>query len=196
MNKISALNLVLWIGIGCHHAAFAQTSTDISKLSSKNKTVQSKQNPSQTVVLGQVITASQFRKITEYSTSKASRNPIDFCVGVIDDDEQAMSLEGLSYRQYHNQYAIDQILFTGKTENFKVAYASMIFDKNTTPKQIKALKAEVIQSIEKGVWADGFRQQKYPYTSIYRIRKLNADDLIYAYFNAQKLIGLQYVVQC
>lgn len=98
MNKISALNLVLWIGIGCHHAAFAQTSADISKLSSKNKTVQSKQNPSQTVVLGQVITASQFRKITEYSTSKASRNPIDFCVGVIDDDEQAMSLEGLSYR--------------------------------------------------------------------------------------------------
>lgn len=72
----------------------------------------------------------------------------------------------------------------------------MIFDKNTTPKQIKALKAEVIQSIEKGVWADEFRQQKYPYTSIYRILKLNADDLIYAYFNAQKLIGLQYVVQC
>lgn len=135
--------------MGCHHASFAQTYADPLKLSSKDNIIQSKQHLSQVVVLGQVISDSQFRKITEYSTSKPSLNPIDFCVGVIDDDGQAMSLAGLSYRQYHSRYAIDQIIFSGKTENFKVTYASMIFNKNITAKQMEGLKAEVIQSDSK-----------------------------------------------
>lgn len=196
MNKISALSLLLWASIGLNHPTFAQISENPLKLSSHHQFAQAAHYSAQTVVLGKAISSNEFRKITEYSNSKAIQNPIDFCIGILDDEEKAMSLEGLNYRQYQNQYAIEQIIFLGKTQNFKVAYGSGTLNRNTTTHQIKKLKAEIQKNTEKGQLVDRFSHQKYPYSLSYRIRKLDQDDLIYAYFDVQKLIGLQYVVQC
>ncbi|QIO08118.1 hypothetical protein [Acinetobacter lanii] len=49
---------------------------------------------------------------------------------------------------------------------------------------------------EKGHLQDSYTGRKFAYTDRYSIRKPDQDDLIHAYFNADKLIGLQYVMQC
>lgn len=196
MNKISALSLLLWASIGLSHPTFAQISENPLKLSSHHQVVQAAHDSAQTIVLGKAISSSEFLKITEYSNSKAIQNPIDFCVGILDDEEQALSLAGINYRQYQNQYVIDQIIFVSRTQNFKVLFDSIVLDKNTRTNHIKTLKAEVIAHSEKGHLMDGLSHHQYPYTSFYSIRKWHQDDLIYAYFNHEKLVGLQYIMQC
>ena len=200
MNKILTLSLWLLASIGLNmslnNPVFAQVSEQISQLSSHDYVARAEGEASQTVLLGKVLSANQFRKITQYSNSKVISNPIDFCVGMIDDEEQALSLEGINYRQYQNQYAIDQIIFVSRTQNFKVLFDSIVLDKNTRTNHIKKLKAEVIAHVEKGHLIDGLSHHQYPYTSRYSIRKRNQDELIYAYFNHEKLIGLQHIMQC
>lgn len=195
MNKLLVLSILLWLGVGINHLAFAQVLEKTSKLATHSMT-EVERNTTQTLILGKIISLNQFRKITQYSKHKATLNPIDFCVGIMDDEEKALSLEGLNYRQYQNQYAIDQIIFAGKTENFKVLFDSRVLDKNTSTNHIKKLKAKAIVQAEKGSLMDGVSHHKYPYTSLYIIRKGDQDDLIYAYFYANKLIGLQYIMQC
>ncbi len=202
MHERVMLKIVLLVGLAMSpiHPAFAQISEKNLKPLSKHHLTRVERDSSQTLLWGKVLNANEFRKITKYTKSKAIVNPLEFCVGIINDEEKALSLEGLNFRQYQNQYAIDQIIFMGKTANLNVIFDSIIWDKNTLKdtfkKNIKTLKAEVIAHAETGYLVDGLTHAQYEYTSLYSIRKWNQDDLIYAYFNGQKLIGLQYIVQC
>lgn len=49
---------------------------------------------------------------------------------------------------------------------------------------------------ERGHLISGLSHQKYPYMSRCSIRKVDQDELIYAYFNANKLIGLDCIMRC
>lgn len=204
MNRISTVKILsllsIGLNIGLDHSAFAQISDNSLKMSSNYNLIESEHYSSQTIILGKPISKSEFNKIIQYSNYNSDHKPIrslvDFCVGIIDDEEKALSLEGLNYRQYQDKYAVDQIIFAGKTQNFKVLFDSIVLDKNTPVNHIKTLKAEVMAHAEKGYLVDGFSYHQYPYTSSYSIRKWNQDELIYAYFNAQKLIGLQHIMQC
>ncbi|NHC04517.1 hypothetical protein G9F31_12200 [Acinetobacter sp. 187] len=64
----------------------------------------------------------------------------------------------------------------------------------TKAEEIKAMKHEVMHQSEKGQLQDPYTGPKFAYTDRYSIRKPDQDDLIHAYFNAHKLIGLQYVM--
>ena len=147
--------------------------------------------------MGKVIDKNKFAEILKNKalTSKAYEN--EFCVGIIDDEEQAMTFGALDYRIYKNKVAIDQVIFTGAFKSVAIEYDNLNFTSQTNELALKRLKkVEVFSNEEKGVLIDRISQKKYNYSKSYSIRRLNHDDLLHVYFANGKLIGLNYIVQC
>lgn len=146
--------------------------------------------------IGSALTEKEFGKLTNGFKQKVVNVDYDFCVGIMNDDESIKAIENIQYRVFKNKYALEQIIFKGNVENILVNVWGSNFGKDTTGKQIKALKAEIMQDKDKGIITDYFNKKNYVYTEMYILRKLDQDDLVYAYFNAGKLIALSYTVQC
>ena len=194
-NKLLFKYLTAFILIIACSKNFAQTTVQ-NQNNSSMKVTKSTSDLNQTIKLGVALSESQFKKITQYHHAKVVTNESDFCVGIMDDEELSKSIENIQYRVFQNKYAIEQFIFAGKTENFSVNILGRNLDKNTTVKQIKSLKAEIIQHKQKGKIVDRFNKRVYAYTETYSIRKDGEDDLIHAYFNAGKLIAFDYMAQC
>lgn len=115
---------------------------------------------------------------------------------MIDDNEQAKSYGVLSYRLDQNRYLIDQIIFDGSMKDYRVEIGHQRFDRHTTPQQLKKIRADITQNDDNDVVEDQVMSKKYPVTQTLILRYFDSHDLNYFYFNNNKLISIQYVVQC
>lgn len=68
----------------------------------------------------------------------------------MDDEEQIKSIENIQYRVFQGKYAIEQVILTGKTENFSVSLWYKVVNKQTKAEEIKLMKHEVMHQVEKG----------------------------------------------
>ncbi len=77
------------------------------------------------IPLGENLTEKQFKAISIPCVKLGQKPQVygnDFCVGVIEDEEQAKGYGVLNFRQYKAQYAIDLVIFDGamKKQNVMV----------------------------------------------------------------------------
>ena len=77
------------------------------------------------IPLGENLTEKQFKAISRPFVKLGQKPQVyenDFCVGVIEDEEQAKGYGVLNFRQYKAQYAIDLVIFDGamKKQNVMV----------------------------------------------------------------------------
>lgn len=117
-------------------------------------------------------------------------------MGILDADEQVKAIDNIQYRVINRQYAVEKVILIGKNQNFSVNVWGAKFNQHSMLQQIKGLTVKLVHTKEKGHITDQLNHRRYAYTDIYMLRKRDQDDLIHAYFNAGKLIALQYIVQC
>lgn len=196
MHLMILLPILFSLGLGQIEAKIIQTDVTTSDGESAQKTMQKTASKSSMLRLGVPLSLVEFQQMTQSTTAKVKSVSADFCVGIMDDEEQIKSIENIQYRVFQGKYAIEQVILSGKTENFSVSLWSKVVNKQTKAEEIKLMKHEVMHQVEKGQLQDTYTGRKFAYTDRYSIRKRDQDDLIHAYFNGKKLIALDYMVQC
>lgn len=148
--------------------------------------------------MGQNLTEKQFKVISDHFLKQGNRKPKhyenDFCVGIIDDEEQANSCGVLDFRQFKSQYAIDLVIFDGVMKDQNVMVENKRFNRHSSVFDMRKVNTELNQNDDNGVVQDRVTSKKYRYTRSLILRNKNQKDLNIFYFNRVKLIVIQYVV--
>ena len=151
------------------------------------------------IPLGENLTEKQFKVISRPFVKLGQKPQVyenDFCVGMIEDEEQAKGYGVLNFRQYKAQYAIDLVIFDGVMKKQNVMVGNKRFNLLSSIADVKKMDAELSENDDNGVVQDRVTSKKYPYTRSLILKNKNQDDLNIFYFDGIKLIAIQYVVQC
>ena len=192
--KLKYKILMIWI-LGGLMSIFSQTYA--------NQSMQNTSTPVPvgvvSIPLGENLTEKQFKAISRPFVKLGQKPQVyenDFCVGVIEDEEQAKGYGVLNFRQYKAQYAIDLVIFDGAMKKQNVMVGNKRFNLLSSIADVKKMDAELSENDDNGVVQDRVTSKKYPYTRSLTLRNKNQDDLNIFYFDGVKLIAIQYVVQC